>query len=455
MNLLYPHEAERGVIGLLVNASDLGAALNLAPADFSDKDESRIFAAMREIAARREVLHLDSIDEELTRAHGVDTAARLMGIVTEAMSQYPLQQYRLPKFAESVHEGSRRRKLQQIAQAIARGAEDGQRDLSELTDSARDALRKQAVTRGGWVSASEACHAAYEAAEQAQKPIPTGMSELDAILCGGLHRGEFTVLGARPAVGKSAVLLQMALNAAAHGARVAFVSLEMSVHQIGARMIAAETSVNSGLLRSGQELPEKAWADMAGAMVAMDEKCGDRLRIIARGALTVEDLRGELQTVVDNGGCDLLIVDYLQLLRTRQKTSSDFERVGAVSRALKAMTLDFGFPVVAAAQVRRQNNGGVLRAPGMDELRGSGDIEQDADNVLLLHRPETPEDGALKTRGYAMRHMGLFEYAQSNGMQLQTIEVAKQRQGRTARTWFVFNPARMQFINPSDLPAHR
>lgn len=451
MDLLYPHESERGIIGLLLNMPDLGAAAELTPADFSSKDDSIIFAAFREIAARREKLHGVAVDAELSRVQGKEESARLMAIVSAAAQQYQTQQYLLPTLVEYVREGSRRRTLQRIAQAIARGAVDGQRDLSELTDRARNELRKQSAARGGWVSASEACRAAYESAEQAQKPIPTGITELDSILCGGLHRGEFTVLGARPAVGKSAVLLQMALNAAANGAKVAFVSLEMSVHQIGARMIAAETAVNSGMLRSGQELPEKAWADMAEAMLSMNDKCGDRLKIIARGALTVEELSNELQAIIDDGGCDLLVVDYLQLLRTRQKTSSDFERVGAVSRALKAMTLDFGIPVVAAAQVRRQNNGGVLRAPGMDELRGSGDIEQDADNVLLLHRPEISEDGVLKTHGYVSRCNGLFERAQNKGLQAQTIEVAKQRQGRTARAWFVFDPSRMRFINPSAL----
>lgn len=447
MDLLHPLESERAIISLLSDAPDLGPASVLNPKDFSNRDNSRIFAAICVIAARHERLTFMSVDEELTRTHGQVIAAQLMDVVMTAARQYALQRFLLPKFVDHVREASKRREFQRIAQALAKGAEDAQRDLSDLADCARDALRKQNNARGGWVTAEDACVIAYEAAEHAQKPIPTGIDSLDAILCGGLHRGELTVLGARPAVGKSAVLLQIARNAAAHGAKVAFVSLEMSESQIGARLMAANSNLNLGLLRSGKELPPDSWTDLADALNAVGDECGKRLDILARGLLTVEELRTELQMLIDGDGCDLLVVDYLQLLRTRQKTGSDFERLGIVSRSLKAITLDYGLPVIAAAQVRRQNNGGVLRAPGMDELRGSGDIEQDADNILLLHRPETPEDSVLQSNGYISQHLGLFERAQATGMQLLTIDVAKQRQGRTARAWCVFKPSRMQFIN--------
>ena len=146
----------------------------------------------------------------------------------------------------------------------------------------------------------------------------------------------------------------------------------------------------------------------------------------------------------------MVVLDYLQLLRSRQKTSSDFERLGIVSRGLKQIALEADLPLLTAAQVRRQgNSGGTLRAPGLDELRGSGDLEQDADNVSLLHRVESLDDAVLRSRGYTARHSGLYEGVQAQGKQLLTIEVAKQRQGCTGRAWVIFDPARMRFTDPA------
>ena len=176
---------------------------------------------------------------------------------------------------------------------------------------------------------------------------------------------------------------------------------------------------------------------MADGLVLAGADCGDRLALLVHGGMAVEELRAEVHGLAERGACDLLIIDYLQLLRTQQRTGSDFERIGVVSRGLKALTLDLGIPVLAAAQVRRQNNGGVLRAPSLDELRGSGDIEQDADNVILMHR----SDGSDVPGRYGA-------VAQMKDDALISFDVAKQRQGMTARAWSVFQPAQMRFIDP-------
>ena len=116
---------------------------------------------------------------------------------------------------------------------------------------------------------------------------------------------------------------------------------------------------------------------------------------------------------------------------------------------MKQIALESDLPILTAAQVRRQgNSGGALRAPGLDELRGSGDLEQDADNVALIHRVEGADDAVLQGKGYTVRHAGLFEGVQMCGKQLLTIEVAKQRQGRTGRAWVIFDPGRMRFTDP-------
>lgn len=254
-----------------------------------------------------------------------------------------------------------------------------------------------------------------------------------------------TILGARPAVGKSSVLLKIARQAAQQGKQVLFVSLEMSAQQIGARILSANSGLNGGRLISGQALSD-ADCDVLARGVELSGLDGTaNLSLLVQPGLTIEELR---QEILGRDDVDMLVLDYIQLMRTKQRTNSDFERLGVVSRGLKQIALEADLPVLTAAQVRRQGNGGTLRAPGMDELRGSGDLEQDADNVALIHRVESADDSVLQGKGYTARHSGLFEGMQMCGKQLLTIEVAKQRQGCTGRAWVIFDPGRMRFTDP-------
>lgn len=449
MDFLRPYDHEWTIIGVWAGgAAKPGAAMGLSADCFSDPEAAEAFGACQALHAQRRPVSLANLDEHLTRSVGAERAQALMQRIMDATSKCRLNGWQLPDAVRIVREAANRRRLIGIGEAIARGAADEQRDLTELTDSAREHLRRVNPARGGWIQATDACLDAYEAAEHCEKPIRTGIHELDTILCGGLRRGELTILGARPAVGKSAALLYMALTAVGEGAKVCFVSLEMSAAQIGARILSAHSRLNPSILQSGRKLSEANWTELASGLDKVSVSGAERLSLLVHGGMTIEELRAEIQNRVDGGGCDLLAVDYLQLLRTKQKTSGDFERLGVVSRGLKALTLDLGIPVIAAAQVRRQGNGGTLRAPGLDELRGSGDLEQDADNVILLHRPEACDDPTLNSPGYRSRHDGLFERAQANDLTLLTFDVAKQRQGRTARAWTLFQPAQMRFIDP-------
>lgn len=406
----------------------------------------RIFAACRTLMDQHKAVSFQGLDEILTRECGADQGSDLMQIVIDASAQYKLNGWQLPEAVRIVQEASQRRALVRIGEALSRGAADEQRDLSELIDKARNTLRDSVRSTGSRFTLADAMLEAYESLERAETPISTGIRQLDRILCGGLHKGELTVLGARPAVGKSSVLLHMALAAAKAGTHVCYVSLEMSKGQLGARPLAAGSGLNMGLLRTGVNPSPDAWTHLADALAAYGEQ-GERITILVRGGMTVEELTSEVIGLHDSGECDLLVVDYLQLLRTNHKTGNDFERLGIVSRGLKQITLDLGIPVLTAAQVRRQNNGGVLRAPGLDELRGSGDIEQDADNVILLHRPETLDDAAF---GRA-EDVAAFERVRNAGKQLMLFNVAKQRQGLTAGAWAVFDPAKMRFYDSEEV----
>ena len=452
MDILHPIEAEKGVIvGILSgHAEHMKTADVLSAYDFSDITAMRIFEACKALWTQHSHLELMSLDEELTRMYGQQAAAEMMQFVLEAMRGGMLHSWQTPQFVAAVQEASIRRKLVSIGEKLSAGAADPQCDYIETSDTARTELRKSVKSDGSWFSAVDAVMAAYDAAEHREKPISTGIAELDMIMCGGLHKGEFSLIGARPAVGKSAMLLSIALEAAKNGINVAFASLEMSQLQLGTRILSAKSGFNAALLRSGEEMPKDAWTDLADALLEIDGESIQRISFMVNGALTVEQLRQEVQSMVDNGKCDLLILDYLQLLNTKRKVNSELERLETVSRALKSITLDCNVALLAAAQLRRQNNGGILRAPSLDELRGSGSLEQDADNVILMHRPESSEDEILQSRSYE-RIAGAFERGKAEGMQLISLDVCKQRQGRTARAWTLFDGAHMRYINPTEV----
>lgn len=448
MDFLRPEEQELAVIGIIAGgkAADLKPTLALTPEDFCNRQARQVFAAAQALMTQRQRVEFAVLDAELTRRYGAEATAALMQTVVQAAQSYALQAWNLPQFVEQVKEGSQRRRLVKVGEALSSAAADEQRDMIEVLSSAQAALRGCNASKGGVVSAQSALLDAYDAAFSQEKPIATGIGELDGILCGGLRRGELTILGARPAVGKSSVLLQIARCAAQQEKRVLFVSLEMSAQQIGARILSANSGLNGGRLISGCGFTDAESDSLARGLELAGNDGSKNLSLLVRPGLTIEELR---QEILGSDGMDVLVLDYIQLMRSKQRTHSDFERLGIVSRGLKQIALEADLPILTAAQVRRQgNSGGAMRAPGLDELRGSGDLEQDADNVALIHRVESADDTVLQGKSYTARHTGLFEGVQMQGKQLLTIEVAKQRQGCTGRAWVVFDPARMKFTDP-------
>ncbi|MBR2310519.1 MAG: hypothetical protein IKA47_08325 [Oscillospiraceae bacterium] len=447
MNLLRPEREELAVIGIAVSgkALDLSPLLRLTSDDFCSTRTQMLFEGVQGLMLQQKQISIPALDEALSRKHGSETVKEVMAEALNAAAENALNAWNLPGYVQIISEAAQRRRLIKVGEALSRAAADERRDVSEVLDAAHTALQKNTRNGGKIVKMTDACLDAYDAAFNQRKPISTGIGELDSILCGGLHRGELTILGARPSVGKSSVLLEMARCAAREGNRVLFATLEMSTLQLGFRTLAANSGLNAGILRAGMVKTDEDLQSLADGLTETGLDGSENISILdISGSMTVE----ELSQAVHSGEYDLLLVDYIQLLRTRRKTGSDLERLGIVSRTLKEITLTTNIPVVAAAQVRRQNNGGTLRAPGLDELRGSGDLEQDADNVLLLHRIENADDYVLRSPGYLARHDGLFEGAQMRKLQLLTIDVAKQRQGKTSRAWVMFNPSRMRFYDP-------
>jgi replicative DNA helicase len=211
----------------------------------------------------------------------------------------------------------------------------------------------------------------------------------------------------------------------------------MSPIQYLKRLMAAYSGVEGKKLRTGQGITTDEWERLGDAC---SELAGWNMPFTF-SVRTIEELAAEARRRKDTKGLDLLIVDYMQLLKVQRPVESDFVRVSTVSHEIKRLALDLDIPILALAQVTRPESKGKLTMPTLDTLRGSGDIEQDADNVLFLHRPENPADDSINPK-----HASVAEACmRGNQNQYVVLNIAKQRNGTNRMIDMIFDPAHMVY----------
>ncbi|MEO2083487.1 MAG: replicative DNA helicase [Desulfurobacteriaceae bacterium] len=256
--------------------------------------------------------------------------------------------------------------------------------------------------------------------------IPTGFYDLDR-LTSGLHESDLIILAARPSMGKTAFALSIAYNVAMNeGKSVAFFSLEMSKEQIVTRLIAQDARIPVSHIRSGflkpQELDRfvESAHRIAQAPIYIDDTPG----------ISILEMRAKARRLQVEKGLDLIIVDYLQLMRGIKRTESRQQEVSEISRSLKALAKELKVPVIALSQLSRQVELRADKRPQLADLRESGSIEQDADVVMFIHRPE------VYKKNVEPEERGLAE-----------IIIAKQRNGPTDTVKLTFIKEFTRFEN--------
>ena len=250
--------------------------------------------------------------------------------------------------------------------------------------------------------------------------IRSGFMDLDTLL-GGFHRSDLVILAARPSVGKSALALNFARNAAVgQNARVAIFSIEMSGEQFAQRLLAAESGIDGSRLRLGQmsEIEERR------AMNATGELAGLEIYIDDSSLVTIGQLQTKLRRLKQQlGGLDLVIIDYLQLMQGSSRRSDNrVQEVSEISRGLKMLARDLDVPIIAAAQLSRAPEMRQPHIPMLSDLRESGSIEQDADVVMFIYR----EDIYVTREDWETRN---FDQPYPEG--ITKLIVAKHRNGPT------------------------
>lgn len=417
----YNEQAEQAIIQAVVQDKKLDILQQLRPEDFYFQDHQRIMEAISKLYDEHEPIDLVTVDAALK-----DTAAKktLVDLATGFRETWAVD-----KHVAILKECAARRKMASVLDKYRAGLED--QDLDVILDGVRQDLRDMTGAKHEWMSMKdvmlETVNTIAERQNNTANPLPFGIVKIDDATA-GLHRGEFTIIGARPSVGKSAFGVQIALAVANNGYKVGVCSREMTAPQYGMRML--QGAVTKKSLRT-DHLDQDEWE-------RLNERANQYSRKNIRFSFNtkyVEDLRTEVNKLKDTTGIDLLIVDYVQLLKTRRKFEQDYQRIAFISKTLKDMTVDLDIPIIGLAQVGRSADGDM---PTMAELRGSGDLEQDADNIIFLHRPTSRDDDYVQ-------YKDRFDRMQGTEYKYIVVNIAKQRQGKTGYEGTAFNPTTMKF----------
>jgi replicative DNA helicase len=432
-----PHslEAEQAVLGAILSddtAFDQVAAL-LQARDFYRLDHQHVYEACVELAKEAKSLDAVMVQQRL------DAKGLLGGQVARELP-FSLQRAvgttaNVAQYARAVKDLSGLRNMMLVAQGLVeRGYEAGTNVQGFLEAAQQEVFSAaQGVGTETLRPIKEPVWKALERLEQVQQRVQSGQSPITGIPTGfhtldrntlGLQPGQLVVLAARPSVGKTAFALNVATHAAAKaGKKVAFFSLEMPSEQLALRMLASEAKLDWRRLSQGM-LSTYDWHKIAAQ--------GDRLSSASvwlddNFVLTPVELRSKCRKLRrENGGLDLVVVDYLQLMHapSDRLNQSREQEIATISRSLKSLAKELECPVVALSQLNRGVEKRKGERPMLSDLRESGAIEQDADIVLFLHRND--DDAKDAQAGAA-----------ADTLEVELI-VAKQRQGPTCNIPLVF-----------------
>lgn len=244
----------------------------------------------------------------------------------------------------------------------------------------------------------------------------TGMLDLDQLTC-GLHNEELTIIGARPGMGKTTFALQIADYIAKKKIPVMFISLEMSEEQIITKLIAKDTRINSTKMRLGTLTDQEA-VKVYEAGAELEEKS----LYITSNLRTIQQIEVEARKMKNKKNIGLIIIDYIQLIKSSQKFNLREQEVADITRTLKLLTLELKIPIIGLCQLNRN---ATRQEPMLSDLRESGAIEQDADNVIFIYQEEETDAAAP----------------------VVTIKLAKQRAGSTGKVNMIFRKVYSEFVN--------
>ena len=448
---LPPHEinAEESVIGsILIDGEALSRVTSfLKPLDFYSEKNRWCYEGCTALFQRGEAINQVTLAHELSlqdRLEGVGGGPYLGHLVVAVPTSVHIEHY-----AAIVLRTSLMRQLIHAGGDIASIGYQSGPDADAAMSSAEELLFKVRSGRPGGDfthirevldTYMEESAAILSPESRHLAPVPTGFSDMDKLLGGGLQRSAMFVLAARPSLGKSALAFNIARHAAEYGSVVGVFSLEMGREQIGLRLLSSEANVDSSRLRVGlvSDSEESRLLDAIGLLSDLPIYIDDT------PIQGVVEMRGKARRLQSEHGLDFLIVDYLQLISSGGRSDNRVQEMGEISRSLKGLARDLDIPVLACSQLSRAIEQRPSHRPLLSDLRESGSIEQDADVVAFIHREDhytTREEWEKKNPTQA--------YPQN----IAEIIVAKHRNGPLDTIPLYFRGDRVRFESLAS-PAH-
>ena len=425
-------ESERALLGALLlrpdaihDVSDL-----ISPESFYAEKHRLIFATMRELAERSEPIDLLSLSERM-QDQGLLERAGGRSYLAELAAAAP-SPGNFSHYADLVSRKHLMRSLIEASYDITEAAYDEAHEPMEVLDQAEKRIYAIGDTSAShsFTAIGDKMHETWDRIEALSKRedgirgVPSGFPALDNLLS-GFHPSDLVIIAARPSVGKTALALDIARNAALrHGVPVGIFSLEMSSEQIIDRMLSSESFVNSWKIRTGQIKEEGDFSRIRDALEALSKA---PIYIDDKPGNNILAMRAVARRLKRDRGIGLIIVDYLQLMAPTNTKNSDsmVQQVTEISRSLKGLARELEVPVIALSQLSRavEQRGG---KPRLSDLRDSGSIEQDADVVMFIHRDDKRN-------------------AESDRPGIAEILVEKHRNGPTGKIELFFDEKRTTF----------
>lgn len=426
-------DAEMSMLGAVLIDEDVLANITdkIKTIDFYDKRHESIFAAMIRLYERHQPVDLLTLSDELKRRDELELIGG-SAYLTELTNYVPTAAH-AEAYAELVAQKAVRRRLIKASGAVAEIAYDEEKSIQELLGTAEAELFSVSDTslKQDLTSLETILTDSFDRMEElhrnkgALRGIPTGYRDLDNMTA-GLQPSDLIILAARPAMGKTTLVTNLAYNIATIAKKsVLFFSLEMSKEQLVDRMLADASGVDSWNIRTGNLSDEdfgklsEAMGEMAEAPIFIDDTPG----------VTVLEMRTKARREAHNNPLGLIIIDYLQLMQGSGKHDGNrVQEVSEISRGLKLIARELNVPVIALSQLSRTVETRTPQIPQLADLRESGSIEQDADIVAFIYREE-------------------YYNPDTDRQRITDLIIAKHRNGPVGKVELYFHPERLRFLS--------
>lgn len=428
--------AEQSLLGAIMLSNDVFPEILtiLKARDFYEKRHSEIFEAMLSLYDQHKPIDLLTLTSELKSTKKLKDVGGAT-YLTELTKFVPTAAH-AKAYAEIVEKTSTRRRLIHAGTTIANKAYEDDASVVDLIGAAEKELFEVSnkIVKSDYIPMEELLADAFDRIEELHKNkgalrgLKTGFKDLDKKTA-GFQKGDLIIIGARPAMGKTTFAQNLAYNIASINKKgVLFFSMEMAAGEIIDRMISDVSGVDNWKMRTGN-LSDEEFSRIGDALGEMDEI---PIYIDDTSSMTIVELRNKARRAMHDHNIGIVIVDYLQLISGSDRYAGNrVQEVTEISRGLKILARELEIPVIALAQLSRNVTGRDDPRPVLSDLRESGSIEQDADLVMFLHRPDyyhQNEDGYEETH-------------------ITELLVQKHRHGAIGKIELYFHPELLRFMS--------